>query len=151
MLKQFVLKRSILVFIALCFFTAIGGWYVVNKGVIPATGKPQEEKKLVFHMITAEFKTKLEDGTEVEAYRFDPGTITVPKGKDITISIFGVNGSEHPFTIEGTDINGVIKKGEETLINTRFDQPGVYQLICSSHSHHNGQHSPPMIAYIYVY
>ncbi|NLP49869.1 cupredoxin domain-containing protein [Bacillus sp. RO1] len=150
-MKFFVIKKSFLITIVLCIIAGFGGWYVVNTGGVPTTGKPSEEEKLVFNMITSEFKTKLEDGTEIEAYRFDPGTITVPKGKEITLSIFGVNGSEHPYSIEGTDINGVIKKGEETLIDVKFDKAGVYKLICSTHSHHNGHHSPPMVAYIYVY
>ncbi|MGD6775047.1 cupredoxin domain-containing protein [Sutcliffiella horikoshii] len=150
-MKFFVIKKSFLITVVLCIIAGLGGWYVVNKGVVPTTGKPSEEENLVFNMITSEFKTKLDDGTEIEAYRFDPGTITVPKGKEITLSIFGVNGSEHPYSIEGTDINGVIKKGEETLINVSFDKAGVYKLICSTHSHHNGHHSPPMVAYIYVY
>ncbi|QFT89176.1 hypothetical protein FIU87_11005 [Bacillus sp. THAF10] len=149
-MKFYVIKKNVIVTTILCIISAFGGWYVVNNGVVPTTGKAQEEE-LIFHMITSEFKAKMEDGTEMEAYRFDPGTITVPKGKDITISIFGVNGHEHPFTIEGTDVNGVIKKGEETLIQTRFDKAGVYKLICSTHSHSNGHHAPPMIAYIYVY
>ncbi|WP_010199400.1 cupredoxin domain-containing protein [Bacillus sp. m3-13] len=150
-MKFFVIKKSFLITVVLCIIAGLGGWYVVNNGVVPTTGKPSEEENLVFNMITSEFKTKLDDGTEIEAYRFDPGTITVPKGKEITLSIFGVNGSEHPYSIEGTDINGVIKKGEETLINVSFDKAGVYKLICSTHSHHNGHHSPPMVAYIYVY
>ncbi|TYS62589.1 hypothetical protein FZC76_20345 [Sutcliffiella horikoshii] len=150
-MRFFVIKKSFLITIVLCIIAGLGGWYVVNKGVVPTTGKPSEEEKLVYNMITSEFTTKLDDGTEIEAYRFDPGTITVPKGKVITLSIFGVNGSEHPYSIEGTDINGVIKKGEETLIDVKFDKAGVYKLICSTHSHHNGHHSPPMVAYIYVY
>jgi plastocyanin len=118
--------------VLLCFIIALGGWYIVNVGIIPTTGKPLQEDKPIYHMITAEFKTQLADG-------------------DITMSIIGVNGNEHPYTIEGTDISGVIKKGEETLINTRFDKPGVYQLICSSHTNHGNHNTPPMIAYIYVY
>ncbi|WP_078380382.1 cupredoxin domain-containing protein [Sutcliffiella halmapala] len=153
-MRFFIVKKSWIVTVMLCFIVALGGWYIVNVGIIPTTGKPTQENKLTYHMITSEFKTTLADGTEIEAYRFDPGTITVPKGKDITISIIGVNGSEHPYTIEGTDISGVIKKGEETIINTRFDKPGVYQIICTTHSDH-ASHShhktPPMIAYIYVY
>ncbi len=150
-MRFFVIRKSFLIVVAICILTGLGGWFVVNKGIVPTIGKPHADEKLVFNMITSEFKTKLDDGTEIEAYRFDPGTITVPKGKDITLSIFGVNGSEHPYSIEGTDINGVIKKGEETLINVKFDKEGVYKIICSTHSHHNGHHSPPMVAYIYVY
>lgn len=150
-MRFFVVRKSFLIVIALCILTGFGGWFIVNKGVIPTIGKPPAEEKQVFNMITSEFKTKLDDGTEIEAYRFDPGTITVPRGKEITLSIFGVNGSEHPYSIEGTDVTGIIKKGEETLIDVQFDKAGVYKLICSTHSNHDGHHSPPMVAYIYVY
>lgn len=153
-MRFFIVKKSWIVTVLLCFIIALGGWYVVNIGMIPVTGKAVEENTLTYHMITSEFTTTLADGKEIEAYRFDPGTITVPKGKEITLKLYGVNGSEHPFTIEGTDISGVIKKGEETVINTSFNKPGVYQIICTTHSHHDsqGHHElPPMIAYIYVY
>ncbi|MBM7619287.1 plastocyanin [Bacillus tianshenii] len=153
-MKFLIVKKSWIITVFLFFIVALGGWYIVNIGVIPTTGKPAQDDQYIYHMITSEFKTTLADGSEMEAYRFDPGTLTVPKGKEVTISVIGVNGSEHPFTIEGTDISGVIKKGEETLITTTFDKPGVYQLVCTTHTnheHHANQKIPPMIAYIYVY
>lgn len=99
-------------------------------------------------MVTGEFKSTTEDGQEIEAYRWDPGTIYVPKDESVTLSIWGVNGKEHPFYIEGTNIKGIVKKGKETVLDLRFNKEGVYRLICTAHSdvHHNG----PMIAYIVV-
>ncbi|WP_261178385.1 hypothetical protein [Anaerobacillus sp. CMMVII] len=41
---------------------------------------------LVIHIITTEFESETEDGKEIEVYRWDPGTIFVPKGKDVTLS-----------------------------------------------------------------
>ena len=62
--------------------------------------------------------------------------------------IYGVNGVEHPFNIEGTDISGVVKKGEETVIPLHFTKEGTYRLIC--HTHQSTEHNGPMIAYIIV-
>lgn len=146
---NFVVIKGKWIFLGvLAFVIAFGGWYVVNKGPIPTTGKVAQAEEYVVNMIVGEFKTKTEDGREIEAYRFDPGTIVVPKGQEITIKIFGVNGAEHPFVIEGTDITGIVKKGEETVIKTTFSKPGVYRIICTTHLH--GDHVP-MIGYIHVH
>jgi hypothetical protein len=50
-------------------------------------------------MVTGEFKSKGDNRKEIEAYRWDPGTIYVPKDEPIKISIYGVKGKEHPFYI----------------------------------------------------
>lgn len=129
---------------------AIGaGLYVfqpqtITTGVEQASG----EEHLEFNMVIGEFSSTAEDGTKREAYRFDPGTIFIPKDKKVTLSIYGVNGKEHPFMIEGTDIKGIVKKGEETKVNLHFKEEGIYRLVCLSHSHieHNG----PMVAYLVV-
>ena len=85
---------------------------------------------------------------EIEAYRWDPGTIYIPKDESVTLSILGVNGKEHPFYIEGTNIKGTVKKGKETMLDIRIKKEGVYRLICTVH--HDIQHNGPMIAYIVV-
>ncbi|MCP8615452.1 cupredoxin domain-containing protein [Salirhabdus salicampi] len=106
------------------------------------------EDDLVIHMVTGEFKTETSSGEEIEAYRWDPGTIFVPKGEKVQLVIYGVNGNEHPFFIEGTEIKGNVKKGEETVLNLRFNKEGIYRLICTSHP--DKDHNGPMIAYINV-
>ncbi|WP_245805910.1 cupredoxin domain-containing protein [Alkalihalobacterium alkalicellulosilyticum] len=106
------------------------------------------DKELEIHMVTGEYKSKTAEGKEIESYRWDPGTINVPKGEKVKLTIFGVNGHEHPFVIEGTDISGTVKKGKETTVTLHFEEAGVYRLICTAHAHikDNG----PMIAYIVV-
>lgn len=124
----------------------ICGWLLFDEKIVPTTKVGDEV--YVINMVTGEFKSETEDGKEIEAYRWDPGTIYIPKGKNITLSIYGVNGKEHPFMIEGTDIKGNVKKGEETLIPLRFDEEGTYRLICLTHP--DISHNGPMIAYIVV-
>lgn len=115
---------------------------------VPTSSFTPSEAGRVIHMVTGEFASKTEDGKELEAYRWDPGTIMVDKGEAFTLSISGVNGKEHPFHIEGTDVKGVVKQGEETLVDLKFDKKGVYRLICETHMD-MASHGP-MIAYIVV-
>lgn len=114
--------------------------------VLPVTtGVPDDR---IIHMVTGEFKATLEDGTEIEAYRWDPGTIFVDKGESVKLSIYGVNGASHPFIIEGLDIKEEVKKGKETIISFKADKEGTYRIICLAHPDitNNG----PMIGYIVV-
>ncbi|RSD26317.1 hypothetical protein EJA10_15245 [Mesobacillus subterraneus] len=99
-------------------------------------------------MVTGEFKSTTDDGKEIEAYRWDPGTIFLEKGEKVRLKILGINGKEHPFIIEGTDIKGVVKKGEETVVPLQFDMEGTYRLICLTHP--DKENNGPMIAYIVV-
>lgn len=55
---------------------------------------------------------------------------------------------EHPYIIEGTDIKGVVKKAEETVVPLQFNKQGVYRLVCLTHP--DKDNSGPMIAYIVV-
>ncbi|MCA1030279.1 cupredoxin domain-containing protein [Bacillus timonensis] len=148
-----VIKRNVLVFIALCSIIAFCSWFVFKDGTIPTIAtlestKPQEETHYVINMVTGEFSSKTAEGKKIEAYRWDPGTIFVPEGKEVTLRIYGVNGEEHPFYIEGTKIKGTVKKGKETIITHTFEKEGMYRLICLAHPDiaNNG----PMIAYIVV-
>ena len=99
-------------------------------------------------MVTAEFSTKMKNGKEMEAYRWDPGTVFLEKGEKVRLVISGINGEEHPFYIEGTKIKGKVKKGEETVVPLQFEKEGTYRLICEVHS--DRSHNGPMIAYIVV-
>ncbi|MFC0273902.1 cupredoxin domain-containing protein [Metabacillus herbersteinensis] len=149
-MRLFVIKRKWLYMIVASFIVGFGGWYLLSSESIITTSKSvdTEEKKLEINMVTGEFKSKTADGKEIEAYRFDPGTILLEKNNDVTLSIVGVNGEEHPFYIEGTSIKGVVKKGQETVVNLNFKEEGTYRLICDTHS--TSEHGIPMIAYIVV-
>ncbi len=99
-------------------------------------------------LVTGEFKAVSADGKQIEAYRWDPGTIVVNRSEMVRLSIYGVNGVSHPFIIEGVNVKGEVKKGEETTVSFTADKPGTYRLVCLSHPDiaHNG----PMIGYIIV-
>lgn len=148
--KFVFIRKQWLLFTAILLILAFAGWNLfMQPSTIFTTGQAESnEKNYTIHMVTGEFSTKTEDGKEIEAYRWDPGTIVVPKDQEVTIRIYGVNGMEHPFYIEGTDYKGTVQKGKETIIKARFDKEGTYRLICSTHStiDKNG----PMIGYIVV-
>lgn len=144
----YIRKRWLLSFF-LILLLAFAGWQWFEPGTIPATGQvTNPEKQITINLVTGEFAGKTEDGTEIEAYRWDPGTIVVPKGEDITFSIYGVNGKEHPFMIEGTDYKGTVQKGKETVFHAKFEEEGTYRLICLTHS--SIEKNGPMIGYIVV-
>ncbi|WP_420819427.1 cupredoxin domain-containing protein [Paenibacillus thalictri] len=111
-----------------------------------ATGAAGEPRTI--QLVTGEFKSTTADGKNIEAYRWDPGTIYVKKGEKINLSIYGVNGDSHPFVIEGLNVKGEVKKGKETIVSFKADKEGVYRIICLTHPDiaHNG----PMVGYIVV-
>lgn len=147
---RFVVIRKKWIVIAAVLFAVIGSgsWFYLNQDAAEVISAQHADEKAEIHMVTGEFTSKTDDGRKIEAYRFDPGSVTIQKGEAVTLTIHGVNGAEHPFRIEGTDIKGVVKKGEKAVIPLKFDEEGTYRLICDTHSSH-GQ-GAPMIAYIVV-
>lgn len=133
--------KKLLIIGILCFMMSV---QLVQTDVVSANS----EEELVIHIITTEFESETEDGREIEVYRWDPGTVFVPKGKEVTLSFYGVKGKEHPFYIEGTDVSGNVKKGEETRVKVRFDKKGIYRIVCTAHE--TIEQNGPMIAYIVV-
>lgn len=71
---------------------------------------------------------------EVSTYRWDPGTIVVNQGDKVTLEIVGINGAEHPFTIEGYWISGVVRRGQITRVNFTADKAGIFKIICRTHA-----------------
>lgn len=129
---------------------AAGVWFFGTSGSVPVTSREQNQDEQIreIHMVTGEFSAKTRDGKEIEAYRWDPSTVFVNKGEKVRLTILGVNGKEHPYIIEGTDIKGVVKQGEETTVPLQFKKEGIYRLICLTHP--NKDRNGPMIAYIVV-
>ncbi len=70
---------------------------------------------------------------EVETYRFEPGTIVVNQGDVVTLEIVGINGEEHPFTIEGYNLSGVVKRGQITRVTFTADKAGIFRITCGAH------------------
>lgn len=149
-MRFFVLKKKTILLFGFCIAVIAAALFALNtrSESVTAFNQGDEGEFRDIHMVTGEFKTKLEDGKEMEVYRWDPGTIFVKKGEKINLKILGVNGNEHPFYIEGTDIKGTVKKGEETVVPVSFQKKGTYKLICDTHSHHGA--GGTMIAYIIV-
>ncbi|MCM3767861.1 cupredoxin domain-containing protein [Neobacillus niacini] len=149
-MKFLVLKKE-----TLLFFVAIGvllasvsAWFMLKAGDAAVFNQQDEGKVREIHMVTVEYKSKLKNGKEIEAYRWDPGTISIKKGEKVKLYITGINGEEHPFYVEGTDIKGKVKKGEQTVVDLHINKEGIYHLICEAHSTRN--HNGPMIADIVV-
>jgi plastocyanin len=145
----FVFKRKTLYLIGIIVFLVIIGsiWASFNTDATPAIGGQNDQIREI-HLVTGEFKSSTDDGKEIEAYRWDPGTIFLDKGEKVRLKILGVNGKEHPFIIEGTEIKGVVKKSEETVVPLKFEKEGTYRLICLTHP--SAEQKGPMIAYIVV-
>jgi plastocyanin len=149
-MKFLVLKKDTLIFILVTAFllVTISAWFLLKAGDTAVFNQVQNGDIREIHMVTAEFKTTTKDGKQMEAYRWDPGTVFVEKDEKINLFISGINGEEHPFYIEGTDIKGTVKKGQETQVSLQFEAEGTYRLICEVHG--DRENNGPMIAYIVV-
>lgn len=71
---------------------------------------------------------------EVSTYRWDPGTIVVNQGDEVTLEIIGINGDDHPFTIEGYWLSGTVQRGRITRLTFVADKAGIFKIICRKHS-----------------
>ncbi|MCM2329072.1 MAG: cupredoxin domain-containing protein [Lysobacter sp.] len=71
---------------------------------------------------------------EVSTYRWDPGTIVVNQGDRVTLEIVGINGDQHPFTIEGYWISDVVRRGQLTRVSFTADKAGIFKIICRKHA-----------------
>jgi plastocyanin len=102
-----------------------------------------------FQIVTGEFKSKSADGkSEIEVYRWDPGTIVVNKGDRVRLRLYGVNGAQHSFKIPSFQVTGEVKRGQETIVEFTADQAGTHLLICTTHP--DSKNEGPMIGYITV-
>ncbi len=70
---------------------------------------------------------------EVSTYRWEPSQIVVNQGDEVTLEILGVNGAEHPSTLDGYDINFTVKRGELTTVTFTADKAGVFRFQCGIH------------------
>jgi plastocyanin len=145
--KIYIFHRKQLLFLLGIVLLAVAAWLYLEREQIRSVTGPMNGER-VFHLVTGEFEAKLPDGTEIEAYRWDPGTIVVNKGEKVKLVIRGISGLSHPFIIEGLNVKGEVKQGKETVVTFRAETEGIYRIICLTHpdSDHNG----PMIGYIVV-
>jgi len=99
-------------------------------------------------IITIEAKSKLSDGQSMEVYRWQPSTVIVRKGERIALDFYGVNGTSHPFEINGYRLQGLVVKGKRTTVTFVADKVGDFAIRCLSHS--DEQHHGPMVGYLDV-
>ncbi|SFT02359.1 cupredoxin domain-containing protein [Paenibacillus sp. BC26] len=112
------------------------------------TANALQQESRVYQLVTGEFKTKTDDGKELEVYRFDPGTLVVNKGEHVELRITGINGKSHPFVIQELGIKGEVNKGKTTVVRFTADQRGTYPIVCLTHTSLTS--GGPMIGYIVV-
>lgn len=81
-----------------------------------------------------QLKKPSDDGRwQISAYLWSAPQYHVKAGDEVTLRFVGLNGSEHPTTIEGYDKSFTLKRGEVTDVSFVADKPGVFQIICSKH------------------
>lgn len=85
-----------------------------------------------------EYDAENPDKWQVATYMFSPGAMSVVKGDEVTLRMFGVNGDEHAINLEAPDGSTVIdafvvNRGREVTVSFTADQTGHYKLICATH------------------
>ncbi|GAB7387258.1 hypothetical protein BSNK01_10940 [Bacillaceae bacterium] len=149
MARLFVFRKSrlltSLLLVALAFAAGIVYWSNEERVQPANSGEPNVKE---FHLVVVEYKFKLENGQEMEAYRWDPGMIVVHKGDHVRLRILGMNHSTHPFILKGYDVKGEVRPGKETVVTFVAERAGTFPLICLSHP--DAAHEGPMIGYIEV-
>lgn len=76
---------------------------------------------------------------QVATYMFGPGAMSVVKGDDVTLRMFGVNGDEHQIFVQAPDGSTVVdsftvNRGREVTVSFTADQAGHYKIICTTHA-----------------
>jgi len=70
---------------------------------------------------------------ETSTYRWEPGTIIVNQGDEVELWIWGVNGSQHPATVEGYVPEFTVTRGNLTIVKFTADQTGTFRITCHVH------------------
>ncbi|MCM3629385.1 cupredoxin domain-containing protein [Paenibacillus glycanilyticus] len=148
MSKVFIIhKKHVQLFVFALLIILLAAAYFTWDKTRPASGQPAKVQTI--QLVTGEFSSTTEDGKKLEVYRFDPGSISLRKGEPVELHISGVNGSSHPFVIEGLGIKGEVKKGHTTVVRFTPEQAGTYPIICQVHTDMNN--GGPMVGYIEVH
>lgn len=148
MAKILVFRRSTLIMFGIMFVALVLGSLYVSKYFSSDRPASAQATTSQYHIAVVEFESKTSEGKPYEVYRFDPGTLYVQHGQQVTLTFHGVHGSQHPFVIEGYNIQGMINKGESKSVTFTADRKGTYRIICTAHTEHSNH--VPMIAYLDV-
>lgn len=147
MARVWIINRKVLLGMTCTVIAMVAGWTLIQAEPTTAVLGGETEKRTI-HMVTGEFSATTSEGTKIEAYRWDPGTLFINKGEEVELHIYGINGKSHPFVIEGLNVKGEVKQGEETVVSFTADKEGIYRMICLEHP--DRANKGPMIAYLVV-
>ncbi len=75
---------------------------------------------------------------QVSTYMFSPGAMTIAKGDDVTLRMFGINGDEHDIWVEAPDgtlavPSFTVNRGREVSVDFEATQTGHYKIFCGTH------------------
>ncbi|HUG14542.1 MAG TPA: cupredoxin domain-containing protein [Thermomicrobiales bacterium] len=72
----------------------------------------------------------------LDTMRFDPDTISVSAGSEVTIALENPGAIPHSFTIDEADVDVELDAGEsETFTFTAPSEPGEYEIYCKIAGH----------------
>lgn len=74
-----------------------------------------------------------------QAWAFNPATITVPQGAEVTFYVTSRD-IQHGFKVVDTNINMMLLPGQISKLRAVFDEPGTHNIICHEYcgiAHHN--------------
>jgi heme/copper-type cytochrome/quinol oxidase subunit 2 len=140
------LQTVLLLLLALILGLAVS-WLAFSLAPRGTSGLPVAD--VTFEMVTGEWKYTSPDGqTVIESYRWDPATLVVAKGSNVTLQIFGVNGSHHTIHIEALKVHAEVTRGQKTTAQFTADKKGIFPILCLDHP--DSEHKGPMIGYLVV-
>jgi hypothetical protein len=71
---------------------------------------------------------------QVSAYMFEPSTVVVNQGDEVTLNFFGINGKEHSIHIDKyIEHHFTIKRGELVSKNFIASESGIFKIHCQEH------------------
>jgi hypothetical protein len=70
---------------------------------------------------------------ETSTYRWEPGVVVANKGDEVELWIWGVNGSQHPATIERYVPEFTVTRGNLKVLKFTADQAGTFRITCNVH------------------
>jgi len=146
----FIDRKKMQLYALLAVAVILIGAYIGWQQSRPAAGAAMatSDSPRVIQLVTGEFTAKGADGSTLESYRWDPGTVVLKKGEAVELRITGINGQSHPFVIEGLNIKGEVQKGKTTVVSFTPKDAGIYPIVCQTHS--EPSKGGPMVGYLVV-
>ena len=78
------------------------------------------------------FPVNLEDPDGTGAYLFNPGQLDFKVGETVSFTLTAET-EFHTFTVCDLGIDETVEAGQTSVISFKFNEPGVYELVCIPH------------------